>query len=332
MKSWKLLALLILIAIVVFVAWRFMQSATPPTTVPNQTSLYPQPATPKATVADQTSLYIKLIGSWFVHYSKEPYARLDVTFDDQTNSGIASAIADLSGPSHVYKEIELAHKPWETEWENEYGTECKFLPSTPEGGIWWVSRVKVTASDGSWSEYYADNPYGSFRHDYQAANGTSGQRLESNAWIGALYITETDSPHPLVYINTFPSEEAYKVDMTMRIYRVGDTQRWIATNDEPDAQNFFPRIAIPLIPGEQYYIHLNSRQSQPGPYSIVISNSSFQSGSTQTTPHQPDSYEIDDTPEQASPIALNEIQRRTIASDNGRSGDVDWLLFTFPKQ
>lgn len=315
MKRWLIPALLILIAVLAIIVWKISHQATPTTIVDGPPPVYP-----------------KIIGSWFVHYSTDPYAKLDVTIDDQTGSGIASAVAELTGPSQVYREIKLSHKPWETEWKNEFGTECTFLPETLDGGIWWISRVKVVANDGSWSEYYADDPYGAFRHDFHTTDGAGGKDQESNAWIGALYVTETDSPHPLIYINTFPSEEGKKVDMIMRIYRAGDTRRWIAINDEPDAMNFFPRIAIPLIPGEQVYIHLNGRESKPGPYSIVISDTGFQTGDSQATPSQPDAYEIDDTSDQAKQIALGEIQRRTIVSNDGTSGDEDWLLFTVPKK
>jgi len=280
----------------------------------------------------------QVIGSWFFKYADQPKPGLYVALFDGSGSGVKEVTADLKSPSRLYSGIKLSvdADPLR-EWKTEYGTEIDFLQAPLEGGIWFIAKIKVISHDGSWCEYYADQPYLPFLLKAQNSEGVPQTAPKIVAFVGSLYVTERDTNKPIYYFNSFPSKNgAEDKPLSMHIYSANDLVRWLAMNEEPHSVLFrYPRIALPLSPGDTYYICVSGRYSQIAHYSMLISDSGFQDGPTRKA-NGPDRYEPDDQWSEATSIGLGELQNHSLFShldskDGLKTWDDDWYVFHVPK-
>ncbi len=286
-----------------------------------------QKATPKpGHMFDKNNKFPQLVGSWLTKYASRPHLNLDVAITDGSGSGVAKVVADLTGPHNTFRDIELT-RATDTEWESEYGKRCDFVPDPPDGGIWWVSRVRATAVDGSWSEYYAKDPYGKYRYNAAGKSGEKLENQESRSWIGAAY--QPEKTGPLFYLQTFGDPKNKDLHLIMKVYAEKDVERWIAINEEPDPYDFFPKIAMPLKSGAKYFIQVLSYDIKFGSYSILISDTGF-TGAAHAISTDPDSYESNNDPAHATPIKLGEVQHHSAGQGLSTNIESDWFAFTVP--
>lgn len=268
----------------------------------------------------------ELKGSWFVRYLSDAKPYLDVAVSSPPGSlPLITVTADLSGPVKTYPNIPLKYNAREGEWQ----AICDFLPQPLAGGVWWVSRVKLKTAKGAWREYSAGNPLSTYLHRHGDSKGAQQGSVQSKVWIGSFYATERDSPHPLHTIHTFPAKGGTRSNPVLQVYEAADPVAWIAVNDDPDVNQDFARITMPLKPGARYYIRVDDRYGEGGHYCVQVSRSESPGHGAVAT-KEPDSYEGDDSHEQAKPIKLEEVQSRSFSRRHGIWGDEDWLVFTVP--
>ncbi|MCZ7584366.1 MAG: hypothetical protein M5R36_14075 [Deltaproteobacteria bacterium] len=276
--------------------------------------------------------YPMLVGSWFVRYASDPLPYLDVAVDDH-KAGIKGVTADLTSPSRVHENLAMMPNDVENpEWENEWRYECRFLEEKLEEGIWYVSRVRIEAKDDSWSEFTAPNHYDAYRYRHGNARGQAHDNMEASVEPGALYVTETQTGHPIFYISTFASKDGTEGYPVLRVFKQNDTKAWLAKNEEPDAYVKYPRVALPLVAGETYLIEVTSREpvGVNGHYGIVVNDKEFTTRDNDKAA-VPDKYEPDDTPADAKPIAVDDVQSHSFSTRTDGTHDVDWLVFRVPE-
>ncbi len=265
----------------------------------------------------------RLVESWLVHYASQSHPFLDVETKDDTGSGILEVVIDLTGPNRTYPDLPLKYLPEEGEWR----LGAKFFPRPMEGGLWFVSRVRIKANDGSRTDYKAEDPYDTFRCDFSTAGGAETKNRLTPCRVGVLYVTEPGSP--LFYLQTSASHDGQDVMPVMEVYSENDLERWIAVNAEPEMKCHYPRLAMPLSPGKTYYIRINGDFSEDGHYSIVIGDAGFIDIKTKKA-SLPDSYEPDDSPSAATPLKPGEVQNHSLVRQPNKQRDVDWFVFTVP--
>ncbi len=266
----------------------------------------------------------QLSGTWFVKYESDPNAYLDVAMLDGSDSGLKSVKADLRGPQRTYKDVELTFNPDDQEWQKV----CDFLPEKLPGGIWWISRIKATAGDGSWSEFSAPNPYSGYRFDFFEAGGALEKNRKSEVWIGAFYAREEGDR--VYFFETFPLRAGDRIDLVMLIYAAGDPAHWIAISDDPDVEEVHPRLAVPLTPGKTYFIRVLSVCGDTGRYSIRMSDTGFGPAPASGEP-APSQNEPNNNHASASRISSGETQHHSLQTGPDGRPDEDWFVFTVPE-
>jgi len=270
-----------------------------------------------------------VIGSWLLKYASQDHAFLDVALADGSGAGIRSVVADVTAPTTTYRDLALIDNSNDgTDWESEWRVVLDSLPKPPPAGLYWVSRIRVESKDGSHAEYFASDPYGTYRYRYVEVGMREAIEQPSQAWIGSLYFPETNAAMPLVFINTFYPGEGRAIDPVLELYAAGDTRRWLAVNDEPDVDLFYPRLAYSMRPGETYYLRVAGDRERVGHYGIVLSRGNFATASAQPAA-MPDTYEPDDDAVNATPLQLDEPQFHTLELKEDE-GDVDWFVFAVP--
>ncbi len=265
-----------------------------------------------------------LKGSWFVRYLSDPNPYLDVEVEAPPGVHLARVTADLSGPEKAYRDLPLKYNAKDSEWQ----TVCKFLPAKLAGGVWWVSRVRLSTRDGRWFEYTAAAPHGTYLLASGDARGAT-HGVRTPIWIGSFYATDDSSTSPVYYIHTFPTRGGTRSNPVLQVYAATDPVRWIAINDDPDVNQDYARVAMPLTPGETYYIRVDDRYRQRGHYAVVVSRSA--SPPAPVGPgRDPDRYEPDDDHRRARPISVGQVQVRSFSGRQGIWGDQDWLELKVP--
>jgi len=268
----------------------------------------------------------ELKGSWFVRYLSDAKPYLDVAVSSTPGAApLKSVTADLTGPAKTYPDIPLRYNAKDREWQ----AVCAFLPQPLAGGVWWVSRVRMTTVRGAWREYKADAPHSTYLHRHGDSGGKQQGSGRSEVWIGSFYATEQGSGQPLYTIQTFATQGGAQSNPVLQVYRAADPVAWIAVNDDPDVNQDYARLTMPLKPGARYYIRVDDRYGEGGHYCVQVSRSESP-GHGAAAAKNPDSYEGDDSHEQAKPIKLEEVQSRSFSRRHGIWGDEDWLVFTVP--
>ena len=268
----------------------------------------------------------ELLGSWFVRYLSDPNPYLDVAISTPPGAApVKSVTADLKSPGKAYTDITLKYNPQDREWQ----AICGFLPQPLAGGIWWVSRVRITMAQGSWREYQAGDPYSTYSYTSGGTGPVQQSLRKSKVWIGSFYATERGGPLPLYTIHTFAVRGQRDSNPVLQVYRESDQAAWIAVNDDPDVNQDYARITMPLRPGDTYYIRVDDRYHQGGHYGIKISKSAA-SGMLISAAEDPDQYEPDGEHGQAKRIRLDEAQSHTFSRRDNIWGDEDWLVFAAP--
>ncbi len=260
-------------------------------------------------------------GAWFVQYLSDPNPYLDVEIAGMDASKLLRVTADLTGPQRTFFDIALSYNPKDGEWQKV----CDFLDQKLSGGLWWVSRIEAIAKSGKRCEYVAENPQGRYLSQCVSSDGTEYDLTENHLLIGAFYATEKDES--IYRITTYPLDGEEPIDPIMYVYRADDPKHWFALSDDPDVEEIYPKIALPLTPGEDYLIRVLSLRGDAGSYGIFISGKDFETESVKKV-QSPDSYEPDNTFQQAKPITLLEAQSRTLSPFDGAMADVDWIRFT----
>jgi len=271
----------------------------------------------KRVVDDST--FPRVTGAWFVRYASDPNPYLDVAVADETGIGIKRVVADLKGPRKTYQHLDLAYNRADREWQKV----CDFLPPKLEGGLWWVSRIKVEADSGSWAEYTAAEPYSAYRFTFGDTRGNRAEKQNSRVWIGAFYATEEGAP--IYYISTLPVKGKKKIDPVMYLYRADDPLHWIAISDDPDVEVVYPRIALPLTPGETVYIRIESLRRDVGEYAVVVNDTGFVTEAAAGIT-APDIYEPNNDYRRATKISLGERQNHSLSTND----EIDWLVLAVP--
>ncbi len=268
----------------------------------------------------------RLNNTWFVRYRSDPNAYLDVAAVAPSGTELSRVTADLTGPRKVYRDLELKHNAREREWQ----LICGFLPRKLAGGVWWVSRVRLTTRDGRWAEYHAGAPHETYALDHGRHRQTTARDKKTRIWIGSFYATAAAAARPLYHVHTFPTGGAPS-NPVLQIYAAADRQRWIAVNDDPDVNQDYASVTLPLTPGRSYYIRVDDRYGQRGHYGVVVSRSTSPPTARPAPGADPDQYEPDDDPGRASPLVPGKVQVRSFSGRKGIWGDQDWMLLRVPE-
>lgn len=278
--------------------------------------------------AVSTGALPRLVGSWFVRYASDPVAYLDVAVEAPAGVKLSKVTAHLTGPGRTYPDIELRYNPKDDEWQLARDP----LPTPLAGGTWWVSQVGLFLEDGRWLRYHADDPYGTYLVDRGARGGPTVKDEKSKVWIGSFYATEQDAERPHFTVHTFPAPGGKKSNPTLQIYRAGDPARWIAVNDDPDVNQDYARVSLPLTPGQTYLIRVDDRYHELGDYCLQVNRSATPSGEGRAAPAGTHPGEPDDEPGKARVLAQGEVRCLTFTPREGIWGDQDWLSFTAPTE
>jgi len=264
----------------------------------------------------------RLVGSWFVRYLSDPRAYLDVATDPPVGEGLARVTAHLTGPKKTYPDIELKYNPVDGEWQMTRDP----LPTPLTGGTWWVSQVGLFMADGRWVRYHADDPFGTYQVDHGGRGGSPVTGEISDTWIGSFYATEQDVERPRFTVHTFPAPGGKKSNPILQVYLPSDPVGWIAVNDDPDVDQDYARVTLPLTPGQTYLIRVDDRYHELGDYCLVVSRSA----EVKVPGSAARAGEGDDTHGQARPIKEGEVRCQAFSRREGVWGDEDWLKFQVP--
>lgn len=269
----------------------------------------------------------RLVGSWFVRYLSDPKAYLDVALDVPVGVELASVTANLTGPARTYPDIQLQYNPKDGEWQMPSDP----LPTPLAGGTWWVSRVSITTKAGQWLRYHAEDPFGTYRLDRGGPRGAAASGQATPVWIGSFYATEPDPTRPRFTVHTFPAPGGDKSNPILQIYRPADPKRWIAVNDDPDVNQDYARVSLPLDPGKTYLIRVDDRYHELGDYCLQINRSPKPDKPGKAAPAGTHPGEPDETHKAARPIKEGEVRCLTFGRRAGSTwGDEDWLAFSVP--
>ena len=277
--------------------------------------------------SQSSSVAPRLAGSWFVRYRSDPRAYLDVALEESPPGVVVARVtADLRGPQATYRDLQLAYNPGDREWQ----LICWFLPARLTGGVWWVSRVRITTAHGQWADYSARSPHATYHLSTGRGGAQASPAVKTRVWIGSFYATEEQPSRPLYHIQTFPIRGGGRSNPVLQVYRRADPVRWIAVNDDPDVNQDHAHITMPLVPGHSYYIRVDDRYGQRGDYAVLISRSPVTPPVLAPGP-DPDPFEPDDHHHQARPLAVGQVQVRSFSRRSDTIwGDQDWMLFHVP--
>lgn len=267
----------------------------------------------------------RLEGSWFVRYLSDPNAYLDVAAKAPPGDRIARVTAELSGPDKKYPDLRLKYNTRDREWQ----IICGFLPAKLVGGVWWVSRVRISTAGGHWTAYSARTPHGTYRVDHGDTAGTRARGGSTRSWIGSFYARSQDASRPLFHVHTVPTQGGAPSNPVLQVYRASDPVRWFAINDDPDVNQDYARLALPLTPGETYYIRVDDRYHKLGHYAVAVTRSAA-APARPARAKAPDASEPDDDHRRARVISLGQVQARSFSRRGGIWGDQDWLKFSVP--
>ncbi len=263
---------------------------------------------------------LELVGSWFVRYRTDPTPYLDVAFDG--GRGITRLTAELTGPERVHPDIEMRWVPEEDEWQHP----STFLPDPLPPGTWWVSRLRAELRGGGWSEWTAEGPDELYRWTSDA--GESGG---TSAFAGAFTMPPPDGP--MYAIDTLPVAGGTEADTYLRVARLDEPDRPIALNDDADVLRGWASVWTPLSPGT-YLVRVDGRDDNVGDYAIRFARQDDPPPVEAPGPKaaEPDPWEPDDAPEQATALELGAIQVHTLSPRRELLGDQDWFRIEVPAE
>jgi hypothetical protein len=262
----------------------------------------------------------ELIGSWFVRYRTDPTPYLDAAFDG--SSAITRLTADLTGPERVYPDIDMRWVPKEDEWQHP----SSFLPDPLPPGTWWVSRLRAELRGGGQVEWIAGGP----DELYEWSN-SAGESGHTSAFAGAF--TMPPSGVPMYAIDTLPVAGGTEADTYLRISRLDEPDTPIALNDDADVQRVWASVWTPLQPGT-YLVRVDGRDDNIGDYAIRFARQGDPPPAEVTGPKaaEPDPYEPDDQPDQATELVLGVTQVHTLSPRRELLGDQDWFRIEVPAE
>ena len=245
----------------------------------------------------------ELDGSWFVRYASDPKPYLDVAFRGGPQP--SRVTVDLQGPERAWVDLELALNEGEGEWQ----VVCSFLPQPLAGGPWFVSAVRAWHG-AERTEYRSSAPW----EPYAVWLGSESRASEVTP--GFFYATE---PGPLPWrIETMRPPEGRVADPILRVYREGELRRWVAANDDPDVDQPYPSVVLPVEPGGTYLIALSGAEDDGGDYLLRAGPAAEAAGPP-----------ADALPRERSPAASQLPPSTWVRGTLGREG-VDWYRVTVP--
>lgn len=218
---------------------------------------------------------------------------------------------------------------WDAD-RQEWGRSPYALGADPVGGgLWWVSEVVFTGQTGYGSATYdRPNPWDAWNVSYTtdkdyASSATAEIELgQCNMPPNAAEAGET-----MYYITAVANSSSadYDSDLVLRLYASGDTEHWIALNDDGDT-DAFPDMQVALANGGTYYLKVVDLNGSPGTYSLRLDTLDYDNrASTAIVPMGEDAYEDDDTPAGAEEIAVGGLQDRALTP-----GETDWVKIVVP--
>jgi hypothetical protein len=242
------------------------------------------------------------------------------------NTGISSVtirVTDASGS--VSSDQSLTWFPARQEW----GLSPYSFTDPTNGGMWWVSQIKVTTTDGSTATYSSSSPYTPYSIDYKTDTNYTATAVATDMLPAQCYMPP-DSPgadETMYYIETVAnaSSASYDMDTKLVLYEAGNLNEWIALNDD-GYNGVFADMKVPLKSGQTYYLKVVDLNGSPGTYSLRLNTGSFNNtASSATVALGEDAYENDDTYATAKEINAGDLQDRALTTT-----DEDWVKIVVP--
>jgi hypothetical protein len=204
----------------------------------------------------------------------------------------------------------------------EWGVSPYAFADPAGGGLWWVSEIAITGRTGYGSAVYdRSNPYDAWSVAYTTDTAFSSTAT-AVAEPGQCHMPPNAAPagSTMYYIETVANASSgADTDIELFLYEEGDTDHWIAFNDDGDSDSFAD-MQIALQDGHTYLLKVVDMNGTAGTYSLRVSTSGFlDTNSTATIAMGEDAYEDDDISDTAKPIPPGTLQDRCLTA-----GDVDW--------
>jgi hypothetical protein len=255
-------------------------------------------------------------------------------FDNSAESLIKSISATIKNQNgHGIGPVDYAWEPDATDedggdWEHEYN-----IGAYTDGGIWYLKTYTILWKNGAKSTYTAADPWSKYAVTYVTDTGYEGTMTATDIRVGQDYKAPATpgAGREFRYVRTLPNKSsAEDDDMEMYLYKEGDTDHWIAANDDwfSEAEGGYSTICYPVEASTKYYVKVVELNKEKAAYSIVLRNKyDLDTIRTDTllVDVTTDSEEDDDVPANAKTMNIDTPLHRIYDID-----DPDWFTFTTP--